>query len=70
MTETDRYNLCLVCRNKYKILFPNFFKSKQNYRISNMFGKIERSYKRTGGNKEKSEEKVGRQLLLRMNNGF
>lgn len=22
--ETDRYNLCLVCRNKYGILFPNF----------------------------------------------
>lgn len=24
MKETDRYNLCLVCRNKYRILFPNF----------------------------------------------
>lgn len=66
--DTDRYNLCLVCRNKYRILFPNFlsffFSQNKITEFLICLVKLKGAIKELGEIKEKIEEKVGRQLLL------
>lgn len=67
MKETDWYNICVeTSRGCCFLILCLSFESKQNYRIPNVFGIIERSYKRLRKirNWKQLKKNIGRQLLL------